>query len=444
VTRARCVLAAVATSVGVALAGAPAAEAVPSVTYKCSPAPQDCLTWYRSDVRIDWTVIPADAAITGCQDKTFSADTAGTNEFCRADDGSAEVTVQLKIKVDKTPPVVTGGAPARAADANGWYNHAVLLTFSGTDQTSGIAGCTSTTYGGPDSAAASVAGVCTDKAGNASSPLGYGLKYDATGPDVTEVRPERPPDHLGWFNRPVRFDAFGADAMSGLAECPPVVYSGPDGAAAQLNAGCHDRAGNTTTRTFVLPFDATAPVLAGLEAAAGDRRIDVRWRPTPDAQTVEVVRSPGLASAAESVVFSGRSQGFRDRKVVNGRRYTYRVRLMDAAGNAATGSASAKAGPRLISPASRARRKASRPPLLRWTPVRRAGYYNVQVFRGGRKVLSAWPVKPRYRLQRSWTYGGRHHRLSRGIYRWYVWPGYGDPSDRRFGRLIGARVLRIG
>ena len=63
--------------------------------------------------------------LTGCQDKTFTADTPSTNEFCSVDDGAATVTVQLKIKVDKTRPVVTGGQPARAADVDGWYNRAV-------------------------------------------------------------------------------------------------------------------------------------------------------------------------------------------------------------------------------------------------------------------------------------------------------------------------------
>ena len=201
----------------VTLVGAPGAAAVPSVTFKCTPAPQDCSGWFRSDVAIDWTVIPSDAVVTGCQDKTFTTDTPGTNEFCSADDGSATVTVQLKIKVDQTPPVVTGGQPARAADANGWYNHAVAVAFAGSDLTSGVEACTATTYGGPDSASASVPGTCIDRAGNLSAPLGYGLKYDETAPTVTAVadRAAAGPRRVVHRSRAGRARGDGRDLESG-------------------------------------------------------------------------------------------------------------------------------------------------------------------------------------------------------------------------------------
>ncbi|HEX6010825.1 MAG TPA: hypothetical protein VFY87_03275 [Geminicoccaceae bacterium] len=445
IRRTRFVLAATAFIAGLAIA-APAAEAAPSVSFQCTPAPADCLGWYRTNVTITWTIQPSDATRTGCVNATYTADTppGGTDAFCRAEDTNGQATTaELKIRRDATPPVVVGGSPVRAADAGGWYNHDVLVTFKGTDQTSGIRSCTSTSYGGPDAAAASVTGTCVDNAGNTSSPLAYGLKYDATGPQITNVGPERPPDFAGWYNRPVRFDVAGTDALSGLAECPSVFYTGPDGSAARVDAACSDRAGNTSTRGFLVPFDASAPVAARFKAAAGDRRIDVSWRRPTDAVSVELTRSPGRGKAAETVLHSGPGKAFRDRKVVNGRRYTYRLRLADAAGNVSVRSVAAKAGPRLIAPRHGAERSRKHPPLLRWTPVRRASYYNVQLFRDGRKILSAWPGRTRFRLKREWSYAGRRHRLARGTYQWYVWPGYGARSDRRFGRLIGQHALRL-
>ena len=55
-------------------------------------------------------------------------------------------------------------------------------------------------------------------------------------------------------------------------------------------------------------------------------------------------------------------------------------------------------------------------PLLRWSPSKGATHYNVQVFRGTRLVLSAWPRRSRLRVPRGVLDQGR-------TYVWVVWPG---------------------
>jgi hypothetical protein len=79
----------------------------------------------------------------------------------------------------------------------------------------------------------------------------------------------------------------------------------------------------------------------------------------------------------------------------------------------------------------------SKPPLLVWSAVRKASYYNVVLVRG-RRVYSAWPVHARLQLPRSWKYHGRRYKLQPGTYRWYVWPGHGKLSAGRYGKLLGA------
>ena len=69
--------------------------------------------------------------------------------------GSGRYQLGLTIKIDKTAPSVSGAALARAPDSNGWFNHPVAAAFSGQDAVSGIAGCSSPTYAGGDSASAS-------------------------------------------------------------------------------------------------------------------------------------------------------------------------------------------------------------------------------------------------------------------------------------------------
>ena len=65
-----------------------------------------------------------------------------------------------------------------------------------------------------------------------------------------------------------------------------------------------------------------------------------------------------------------------------------------------------------------------------------ADYYNVQVVRG-KKILSAWPGTNHFRLPRSWVYKGHRYRLHRGVYRWYVWPGFGTFSASKYGNVLG-------
>jgi hypothetical protein len=77
-----------------------------------------------------------------------------------------------------------------------------------------------------------------------------------------------------------------------------------------------------------------------------------------------------------------------------------------------------------------------RPPLLEWARDPRARYYNVQLFRGKRKIITVWPTVPRYQLKMRWTYRGKRWRLSPGRYRWVVWPGYGPRSRADYGTRI--------
>ena len=59
------------------------------------------------------------------------------------------------------------------------------MNWAGVDVTSGVASCTSLTYGGPDSASAPLSGACRDNAGNVSAALGVTLAYDATPPSLS-------------------------------------------------------------------------------------------------------------------------------------------------------------------------------------------------------------------------------------------------------------------
>jgi hypothetical protein len=129
--------------------------------------------------------------------------------------------------------------------------------------------------------------------------------------------------------------------------------------------------------------------------------------------------------------------------------HQFEVRAIDAAGNVdatpslhtwkVTAPTARKAASALMSPAAGAR--VARPPLLVWRRVAGAQYYNVQIFRGRRKVLSGWPTRTRLQLRAQWKYLGRKERLLPGRYRWYVWPGYTNP--RRYGAVLGQSTFVV-
>lgn len=76
-------------------------------------------------------------------------------------------------------------------------------------------------------------------------------------------------------------------------------------------------------------------------------------------------------------------------------------------------------------------------PLLRWRPSAGATHYNVQVFRGTRLVMSAWPRAAQLRVPRGVLQQGR-------TYVWVVWPGRGPRAAPRYGATpIGRATFQV-
>jgi hypothetical protein len=344
--------------------GGPAPPSVGTVT-PIIYGTQGANGWYVTNVTVNWVIQPLPYLQSeGCDARTVVADTVGLDLTCQVwwADGNERKTIT--IRRDATAPTVIA-VPARAADANDWYNHALPVGFSGTDVTSGIDACSQATYVGPDNPNASVTGLCRDRAGNVT-PASFGLKYDAT-----------------------------------------------------------------------------PPALGAFSVKAANRKAHLRWKVPDDASSVVLARAPGLKEAAESVVFRGTalSRGYVDRGLRPGRNYVYRLTATDVAANQATKTLEYLARGALLNPAPGER--VNKPPLLVWTASRGASYYNVVLVRG-RRVYSAWPLKARLQLPRTWTYHGRRYKLRPGTYRWFVWPGRGSLSAGRYGKLLGGSTFTFG
>ena len=82
-----------------------------------------------------------------------------------------------------------------------------------------------------------------------------------------------------------------------------------------------------------------------------------------------------------------------DKGLVVGRKYEYRVIGVDEAANRAEQRLGFVATGALLSPTPGLRITMKSPPTLVWAPAKSASYYNLQLIRAGRKVMSAWPSR---------------------------------------------------
>ena len=183
--------------------------------------------------------------------------------------------------------------------------------------------------------------------------------------------------------------------------------------------------------------------MSGLRASAGDGFVVLRWRVPSDLDFDHVVVTrTATATGRATVIYRGRGTTATDRGVRTGRLYRYAVVSYDTAGNA-SGAVAVRVRPLLALVSPRRGALVTRPPLLDWRTTRGATYYNVQLFRGDRKILSRWPTRSRLQLASRWRFQGRIYRLTPGRYTWYVWPGFGRRAERQYGALIGASFFTV-
>jgi hypothetical protein len=217
----------------------------------------------------------------------------------------------------------------------------------------------------------------------------------------------------------------------------PHVYSSLSNGSHTFDVFAPSRGKLATTYTWTI--DTVPPeTTTELRRAVGYGRLQLRWKKPADSDFdhVEVYVSTSRRSQPQTLVYRGRAAAYSNRRFKNGLYYRYRVVSVDRAKNPSRG-ASTTIPPSVLLKSPAEGRIVHRAPVLRWTRVRHATFYNVQLYRNGGKILSGWPTKPRQALSRGWTYAGRRIRLKRGLYVWYVWPAFGSSAKGRYGQLLG-------
>jgi hypothetical protein len=189
--------------------------------------------------------------------------------------------------------------------------------------------------------------------------------------------------------------------------------------------------------------DTTPPAALRQRVDVGYSRLVLRWGAlrTQDANHVVVLRATDPKKQPTRTVYSGSASSYVDARFENGVYHRYRLVASDAAGNSSPSvDVVVEANALLLAPKEDARLRA--PTILRWRAVRKATFYNAQLWLGSKKVLSAWPRSPRLKITRSWSYLGHRYQLKPGRYTWYVWPSFGPLKLGRYGQLLGAGHFR--
>jgi hypothetical protein len=266
------------------------------------------------------------------------------------------------------------------------------------------------------------------------------IKIDADPPSGVIAHVARSADANGWYNHPVGVTWSGSDSVSGIAGCSSVTFSGPDAAGAPVNGGCSDKAGNSATSPVALNYDATPPALSKVAVTSKDADAVLRWQSTSAADTI-TIRRAARGNKAQSMLFRGAGSSFDDKKIQRGLEYVYTLQSTDEAGNVSK-PVTAVALPKVLTLRKTPYTpRAAANPMLRWGAIRGATYYHVQLFRGSKRILAAWPAKPMLDLPTSWRWAGHRYKLGPGRYRWFVWEGIGKRSFARYKTLGHASFI---
>lgn len=206
--------------------------------------------WNNGDVTVTWSCIDGGSGVV---DTTVSqtVSTEGADQSakgtCEDHAGNSAFDTQTGINIDKTAPAASASA-SPAANANGWNNTDVTVSFSGTDSLSGIDICTTPTVLSNEGANQSASGTCTDKAGNVSaSASASGINIDKTAPTVSLVG--GPADSGSYYFGfvPAAPTCSATDTLSGVdGACSVAGYSAGVGTQA-VTASATDKAGNSAS-----------------------------------------------------------------------------------------------------------------------------------------------------------------------------------------------------
>ncbi len=246
----------------------------PVVTGTRSPAANG-FAWNNSDVTLTWSATDAGSGVAGGPTPAsdgLTTNSPGVLKTSTASDAVGNIgTGSMTLKLDKTPPSITGSRNP-AANANGWNNTNVTVSFSCSDGQSGIRTCTGSTAVTSNVVNQSVAGSALDFADNTTATSVI-VNVDKNAPTISGA-PAGSPNSAGWYNADVTVVWSCSDTGgSGFAAaaCANSTIS-TEGVSQTLTRSVTDVAGNTSTPATSSPavkLDKTPPATTATSTPSG-------------------------------------------------------------------------------------------------------------------------------------------------------------------------------
>ncbi len=240
-------------------------KTAPTASASASPTPNGN-SWNNSNVTVSFSGSDALSGIASCSvPVVLSSEGAGQFATGTCTDLAGNVSAPATasgINIDKTAPITSASA-LPVANANGWNNTDVTVSFTGDDGVgSGIDFCDAAVVLSSEGAGQSASGTCTDKAGNVSAAMASGINIDKTAPAVAASVSPAPNDE-GWNNTNVTVSFSGTDLLSDIAMCDADVVLNSEGAGQFATGSCIDNAGNSASATADnINIDKTPPTVS--------------------------------------------------------------------------------------------------------------------------------------------------------------------------------------